>query len=201
MTMSKRLLAAALALVMLLCWVGALADTVPHNRHKYREWVSYRPFYHSSHCEIPGCTRWAMVPCTRATVELTNGNSLRYCPICGTLENEETVIPSLTMYESDIRIIHNPSHKWLGRPLVRMGTLSDGTVLLSFAYETFGSARRNTCEIAFSVPAELLQGRELIAIAGCGQTGLSVEIHGDTADITLPLIGSPAAMLVFGLPQ
>lgn len=128
---------------------------LPALNHWYGEWVPNGSHTHLASCKR-GCGQRADTACAALDYALLIGEDtceFTLCPVCGKVSDG-----------SQLRLIElttaQPITRWLpaGEAVLRLGTLENGEILLTAAFEISGQLTQPTGQVQFTLPAEHLEG-------------------------------------------
>lgn len=128
---------------------------IPALNHWYGEWVPNGSHTHLASCRS-SCGQRADTACAALDYVLFIGEDtyeFTLCPVCGEVSDG-----------SQLRLIElttaQPITRWLpaGEEVLRLGTLENGEILLTAAFEISGQLTQPTGQVQFTLPAEHLEG-------------------------------------------
>ena len=157
---------------------------LPALGHWYGEWTPNSSHTHLASCKR-GCGHRAATSCAALDyVLLTEGaDSYEFtlCPVCGEVSDgaQLKLIDQTTA---------QPITRWLpaGEKVLRLGTLENGELLLTAAFEISGQLIQPTGQVQFTLPAEHLEGMALTILHPDGaEEPLDYTVEKDKATFTL----------------
>lgn len=145
---------------------------------------------HSAMCKRGGCGYMGMTDCQWFTRQLpAEGEEKPYefvlCPVCGDVKDE---VGNGAHLAAEERAVAKALTQCLpaGELILRIGTLENGETIMSVGFELAGKLTRPTGQVAFTLPAECLDGYALMLLEEDGtQTPLSFTVADGKATFTL----------------
>ena len=158
---------------------------LPALGHWYSEWTPNGDGTQIATCKR-GCGHKAKVKCAEQEYALPMGKEeeayeFTLCPVCGQVS--ENV--KLALVE---KVTAKAVTRWLpaGEPVLRLGTLENGELVLIAGFEYVGQLTQPTGQVQFTLPAEHLKGFTLTVINADGmETPLDYTTEKDQATFTL----------------
>ena len=158
---------------------------LPALGHWYGEWTPNGDGTQTAACKR-GCGHKAKVNCAEQKYALPMGENeeayeFTLCPVCGRVSDGT----KLALVE---KVTAKAVTRWLpaGEPVLRLGTLENGELVLIAGFEYAGQLTQPTGKIQFTLPAEHLEGFTLTVINADGtEEPLDYTIEKDQATFTL----------------
>ena len=157
---------------------------LPALGHWYGEWTPNSSHTHLASCKR-GCGHRAATSCAALDyVLLTEGaDSYEFtlCPVCGEVSDG-------ALLKLIDQTTAQPITRWLpaGEQVLRLGTLENGELLLTAAFEISGQLTQPTGQIQFTLPAEHLEGMALTILHPDGaEEPLDYTVEKDKVTFTL----------------
>lgn len=167
-----------------LCGTKELVNPEKVLSHWYAEWTPAGRGFNSAPCKRQGCQHTKTINCVEWNFKMVEGEEVvdyTLCPVCGALEDGGC----LKLVE-DAK--PTPVTGWTpqGDMVIRHGALENGEELISVAFEFDARLTQCTGLTKFTIPAELLEGRQVMLLDAEGnETELEVEVVGDYATFEL----------------
>ena len=168
------------------CGFQAVTDKVKNLSHWYAEWQPAGKGQNSAPCKRPGCTHTKTTACVDWDFMLVpagadEAEAYTVCPVCGQLSDggrlelvEEAKPTPITGWTPE------------GDMVLRYGQLENGETIICVSFEFDARLAQCTGLTKFTVPAELLEGYQLMLLdEEGGETELEVETKGQNATFTL----------------
>ena len=157
---------------------------LPALGHWYGEWTPNGSHTHLASCKR-GCGHRAATTCAALDYTLLTEGADAYefalCPVCGEVSDG-------ALLKLIDQTTAQPITRWLpaGEQVLRMGTLENGELLLTAAFEISGQLTQPTGQVQFILPAEHLEGFTLTILHPDGtEEPLDYTVAGKTATFTL----------------
>ena len=158
--------------------------------HWYGEWNPNGDDTHSANCLRKGCKHIGKTDCQKFEFIVAENETLIFCPVCGEVENGtrlERIEKAMAVAETG----KLPA----GELIARMND-----AYLSLAFEYAGKVATPTGQVKITLPAELLAGKKLTAIALDGtETEVAFEIDGEEASFTLDFTADEIPVILIRL--
>ena len=174
---------------------------LPALGHWYGEWTPNGSHTHLASCKR-GCGHRAATTCAALDYALPTEGADAYeftlCPVCGEVSDG-------ALLKLIDQTAAQPITRWLpaGEQVLRLGTLENGEILLTAAFEISGQLTQPTGIVQFTLPAEHLEGMALTILNPDGtEEPLDYTIAGKTATFTLDFTDrEPLAMTLHLTPE
>ena len=157
---------------------------LPALGHWYGEWTPNGSHTHLASCKR-GCGHRAATTCAALDYALPTEGADAYeftlCPVCGEVSDG-------ALLKLIDQTTAQPITRWLpaGEQVLRLGTLENGELLLTAAFEISGQLTQPTSQVQFTLPAEHLKGFTLTILHPDGtEEPLDYTVAGKTATFTL----------------
>ena len=157
---------------------------LPALGHWYGEWTPNGSHTHLASCKR-GCGQRAATTCAALDYALLAEGADAYeftlCPVCGEVSDG-------ALLKLIDQTTAQPLTRWLpaGEQVLRLGTLENGEILLTAAFEISGQLTQPTGQVQFTLPAEHLEGFTLNILHADGtEEPLLYTVTGKTATFTL----------------
>ena len=157
---------------------------LPALGHWYGEWTPNSSHTHLASCKR-GCGHRAATTCAALDYTLLTEGADAYeftlCPVCGKVSDG-------ALLKLIDQTTAQPITRWLpaGEQVLRLGTLENGELLLTAAFEISGQLTQPTGQVQFTLPAEHLEGFTLTILHPDGtEEPLDYTVAGKTATFTL----------------
>lgn len=168
------------------CGFKNVTDNVRAMSHWYAEWQPAGKGQNSAHCKRTNCTYIKTTDCVDWDFMLISAGAeeaeeYSVCPVCGELSDSGR----LELVE-DAK--PTPVTGWTpeGDMVLRYGQLENGEKIICVSFEFDARLAQCTGVTKFTVPAELLEGYQLMLLdEEGGETELEVETKGERATFTL----------------
>ena len=128
--------------------------------HWFDDWTPAGNGTHSAKCKRDGCAQRFSTSCYYVTV-----HGIDVCPICGATDTD-TPLEAVVGARGEAIEAQLPQ----GKLIVRFGTLSDGTQVLSAVFEHAGTPTLPMGSIQFLLPADMFLQYQFISLSSDGQT-------------------------------
>lgn len=169
----------------IVCGVKVESDKVKPLSHWYDEWVPAGAGLNSAPCKRPGCTHTKTTTCVDWDFKLAVGENeaedYKVCPVCGAVSDGSR----LELVQS---AKPTPVTGWTpeGDLLFRQGTMANGEKIVCVGFEFDARLTQCTGLCKFTVPAELMEGCQVMLLNADGtETELEVETDATTATVAL----------------
>ncbi len=157
--------------------------------HWYAEWSPNGDGTSSAACRRTGCAHVGEAACQRFDF-MVDGESLRFCAVCGGVENGER-LEQIETASARIETGRHPKGELIAR--------TDGR-LLSLAFEYAGRVTSPTGQVRFTLPASLLKGMRLSLVSPDGaETAVPFEADDDEISITLDFTDAEIPVMLLRL--
>ena len=157
--------------------------------HWYAEWSPNGDGTSSAACRRTGCAHVGEAACQRFDF-MVDGESLRFCAVCGGVENGER-LEQIETASARIETGRHPKGELIAR--------TDGR-LLSLAFEYAGGVTSPTGQVRFTLPASLLKGMRLSLVSPDGaETAVPFEADDDEISITLDFTDAEIPVMLLRL--
>ena len=170
---------------------------LPALGHWYGEWTPGKDGTQVATCQR-GCGHKAKVKCAEEEYALPMGEGeeayeFTLCPVCGQVSDGT----KLALVE---KVTAKAVTRWLpaGEPVLRLGTLENGELVLIAGFEYAGQLTQPTGQVQFTLPAEHLKGFTLTVINADGtETPLDYTTEKAQATFTLDFtnINTPTILI------
>ena len=157
---------------------------LPALGHWYGEWTPNGSHTHLASCKR-GCGHRAATTCAALDYALLTEGADAYeftlCPVCGEVSDG-------ALLKLIDQTAAQPITRWLpaGEQVLRLGTLENGELVLTTAFEISGQLTQPTGMVQFTLPAEHLEGMALTILHADGtEEPLDYTVAGKTATFTL----------------
>lgn len=157
---------------------------LPALSHWYGEWTPNGSHNHLASCKR-GCGHRAATTCAALDYALPTEGADAYeftlCPVCGDVSDG-------ALLKLIDQTTAQPITRWLpaGEQVLRLGTLENGELILTAAFEISGQLTQPTGQIQFTLPAEHLEGMALTILHPDGtEEPLDYTVEKDKATFTL----------------
>ena len=182
------------------CGYNTLKE-LPALGHWYGEWTPNGSHTHLASCKR-GCGHRAATTCAALDYALPTEGADAYeftlCPVCGEVSDG-------ALLKLIDQTTAQPITRWLpaGEQVLRLGTLENGELLLTAAFEISGQLTQPTGQVQFTLPAEHLEGFTLTILHPDGtEEPLDYTVAGKTATFTLDFTDrEPLAMTLHLTPE
>ena len=172
---------------------------LPALGHWYGEWTPNGDGTQIAACKR-GCGHRAKVKCAEEEYALPMGENeeayeFTLCPVCGQVSDGT----KLALVE---KVTAKAVTRWLpaGEPVLRLGTLENGELVLIAGFEYAGQLTQPTGKIQFTLPAEHLKGFTLTVINADGtETPLDYTTEKAQATFTLDFTDATAPTILIHL--
>ena len=172
---------------------------LPALGHWYGEWTPNGDGTQIAACKR-GCGHRAKVKCAEEEYALPMGENeeayeFTLCPVCGQVSDGT----KLALVE---KVTARAVTRWLpaGEPVLRLGTLENGELVLIAGFEYAGQLTQPTGKIQFTLPAEHLKGFTLTVINADGtETPLDYTTEKAQATFTLDFTDATAPTILIHL--
>ncbi|MDO4387630.1 MAG: hypothetical protein Q4C31_01070 [Eubacteriales bacterium] len=158
--------------------------------HWYGEWTPNGDGTHSAKCLRKGCRHIGKTDCQKFEFVTAENESLIFCPVCGEVENGtrlERIEKAMAVAETE----KLPA----GELIARMNE-----AYLSLAFEYAGKVAEPMGRVKITLPAELLDGKKLTAIALDGtETEVTPELKDGEASFTLDFAADEMPVMLIRL--
>ena len=162
----------------------ATIKKLPALSHWYGEWTPNGSHNHLASCKR-GCGHRAATTCAALDYALPTEGADAYeftlCPVCGEVSDG-------ALLKLIDQTTAQPITRWLpaGEQVLRLGTLENGELILTAAFEISGQLTQPTGQIQFTLPAEHLEGMALTILHPDGaEEPLDYTVEKDKATFTL----------------
>ena len=174
---------------------------LPALGHWYGEWAPNGSHTHLASCKR-GCGHRAATTCAALDYALLTEGADAYeftlCPVCGEVSDG-------ALLKLIDQTTAQPLTRWLpaGEQVLRLGTLENGELLLTAAFEISGQLTKPTGIVQFTLPAEHLEGFTLTILHPDGtEEPLPYTVAGKTATFTLDFTDQEVpAMILHLMPE
>ena len=172
---------------------------LPALGHWYGEWTPNEDGTQVAACQR-GCGHKAKVKCAEEEYALPMGEGAEayeftLCPVCGQVSDGT----KLALVE---KVTAKAVTRWLptGEPVLRLGTLENGEIVLIAGFEYAGQLTQPTGQVQFTLPAEHLKGFTLTVINADGtETPLDYTTEKDEATFTLDFTNTKTPTILIHL--
>lgn len=171
---------------------------LPALGHRYGEWMPNGSHTHLASCKR-GCGHRAATTCAALDYALPTEGADAYeftlCPVCGEVNDG-------TQLELIGQTTAQPITRWLpaGEQVLRLGTLENGELILTAAFEISGQLTQPTGQIQFTLPAKHLEGFTLTILHPDGtEEPLDCTVKKDKATFTLDFTNQKAPAMTLCL--
>ena len=174
------------------------SDITARLSHYYGEWTSQESGTHLAPCRRcghRGTAACAALHYTLLAADTEDAYEFTLCPVCGEVSDgaQLKLIDQATA---------QPITRWLpaGEQVLRLGTLKNGELLLTAAFEISGQLTQPTGQVQFTLPAKHLEGFTLTILHPDGtEEPLDYTVAGKTATFTLDFTDQKAPAMALHL--
>ena len=175
------------------------SDITARLSHYYGEWTPQESGTHLAPCRRScghrGTAACAALPYTLRTADTEDAYEFTLCPVCGQVsDGARLILIDQTTAQ--------PLTRWLpaGEQVLRLGTLKNGKLLLTAAFEISGQLTQPTGQVQFTLPAKHLEGFTLTILNADGtEEPLNYTAAGKTATFTLDFTDQKAPAMTLHL--
>ena len=175
------------------------SDITARLSHYYGEWTPQESGTHLAPCRRScghrGTAACAALPYTLRTADTEDAYEFTLCPVCGQV-SDGTRLALIDQTTAQ------PITRWLpaGEQVLRLGTLKNGKLLLTAAFEISGQLTQPTGQVQFTLPANHLEGFTLTILHPDGtEEPLDYTTAGKTATFTLDFTDQKAPAMTLHL--